>query len=231
MATTWEQFLATIREEIKDNGATVRYSDSLLLGFTKDAIRDYSTFFPKIVVQEELCPDDVTPLAYCMPEEISEIIEVQCPLGTFLQERVDRLGRKVVVTDRLLFYAFDDDHVYFNAAPHDGDTPYITYARSHDVPCDVEDCTFTFSIKDADLELIKLYVQGKVQIRVRGDQSKLDRFKVTSGVRDDNPMDVEATDYMARYHEKIVQRIRGGTIQLFNPRKYVRSPVLQRYPF
>ncbi len=44
--TTWAQLLADIRIDLKDTGTTPRWSDAALYLYAKDAIRDYSSYFP-----------------------------------------------------------------------------------------------------------------------------------------------------------------------------------------
>ena len=74
---------------------------------------------------------------------------------------------------------------------------------------------FVFEVPDADLELIRLYVKAKVYEQMRSKQAALDRFKLGSGSREDNPIAPEVEDLMKIYHEKIMERIPGGDIELF----------------
>ena len=66
----------------------------------------------------------------------------------------------------------------------------------------------------ADIELIRLYVVAKAYAQMRAKQSSLDRFKVGTGKRDDNPVAPEVTSLMDDYREKIAERIAGGYIAL-----------------
>ena len=74
-------------------------------------------------------------------------------------------------------------------------------------------------IPDPDLELIRLYVKAKVYEQMRSRTAALDRFKLGSGSRDDNPIAPEVADLMKVYHSKIAERIPGGNIELYRTKK------------
>ena len=82
------------------------------------------------------------------------------------------------------------------------DEPYLTYSASRAVPTSETDDTFVFEVPDADLELIRLYVKAKVYEQLRSSQASLDRFKLGSGSREDNPIAPEVDDLMKIYHGK-----------------------------
>jgi hypothetical protein len=75
------------------------------------------------------------------------------------------------------------------------------------------------TVPDADLELIRLYVKAKVYAQMRSRQASLDRFKVGSGVRDDNPLHPEVEDVWADYNKAIITRQTGGVILLYRLRR------------
>jgi len=229
MAATWASFLAELRIELADTSATPRYTDDMLYLYTRDGIRDYSQFFPYAVDQLQLLQVTGNVRAYVLPQDTLGIEDVQCPLDTHLQMRQERPGSQVSISKRLLFYHVGAGNLYLNYDPKDGDGVFISCYTLHPVPSGKADTTFVFTIPNADIELIKLFVMAKVQIKVRNDQSRLDRFKITSGTREDNPMIIESTDFMERYHEGITRRTRGGVIQLYRTRRFVRSTMLQRY--
>jgi hypothetical protein len=234
MNVTWAQFLAELRVELNDvpaTGGAPRYSDDLLYLYARDGIRDYSQFFPKNVRQEQLVAVEGSVRQYVLPQDILGIEDVQCPLDTHLQLRQERPGSQVVIRYSLLWYWIAGDNLFLNYDPKEGDGVYLSYYALHPVPADKTDATFVLTVPNADLELIKLFVMAKVQIKVRNDQSRLDRFKITSGSRDDNPMIVETTDFMERYHEGITRRMRGGRIQLYHPRRFVRTTFMNRFPW
>ena len=232
--TTWATFLSELRTELVDPvpaTGSPRYSDDLLFIYTRDGIRDYSQFFPRSIHQEQLEAAINVARAYVLPMDLLGIEDVQCPLDTHMELSTERPGSQVSISKRLLFYYIVGNYLYLNYDPKEGDGVFLSYYALHPVPDSKDDCDFEITISNADIELIKLFVQAKVQIKVRNDQSRLDRFKVTAGSREDNPMIIEADDYMDRYHEGIVRRMRGGRIQLYRPRKYVRSSVIQKYQY
>jgi len=233
--TTWADLFADIRQELQDTGATPRYSNQLLCVYAKDAIRDYSQWFPLTEMDIELVVDEDNSLKYPLPAGAIDIVNVQCPLGKFLSPRQIRPGETHASISEPLFFVTDGRAIYLNAAIEEGseDTVFATYHSVHDVPVygDIfpaepvppEWEAPVLTVSDADLELIKLYTIGKVQVQVRNAQSRLDRFKITAGSREDNPMILEVDDYMKRYDQGIAIRLRGGVIQLFRPQKYIRS--------
>ena len=232
MAVTWTSFLAELRVELTDPVPTTgspRYSNDLLYLYVRDGIRDYSQYFPLSVHQQLLTAVVGTPRAYALPQDVMGVEDVQCPLDTHLQLRTERPGARVSVNKRLLFYYIIGPNLYLNYDAEEGDGVYLSYYTLHSVPTGKADTTFNFTVPNADMELIKLFAMAKVQIKVRNDQSRLDRFKVTSGPRDDNPMITEVGDFMERYHEGITRRIRGGRIQLYRPKRFVRSAIGPRY--
>ena len=220
--TTWANILAEMRTELQDTGTPSKYSNDLLYIYTKDGLRDYSQWFPLLKVNQLLTVDMVVATKFAIPSDALDLAEVQCPLGKFLQARPVRPGDTLSVFSTPLFYTVDSLNVYLDMDPLPSGV-FATYHAVHPIPASSADTTFALTIPDADLELIKLFVLGKVQVAARTKQSSLDRFKMTAGPRDDNPMIVEASDYMLRYHQGITQRMRGGTIQLFRPKRYVRS--------
>lgn len=229
---TWATFLAELRTELADpTSVNPRYTDDLLYIYARDGIRDYSQFFPRTVHQQKLVSMEGNVRGYVLPEDVLGIEDVQCPLDTHLQLRQERPGSQVSVTKRLLFYYIIGENLFLNYDPRsEGDGVYLSYYALHPVPTGKADATFSITVPNADLELIKLFVMGKVQIKVRNDQSRLDRFKITSGPRDDNPMLVESVDFMERYHEGITRRMRGGRVQLYRQRHFVQSTSIQKYP-
>jgi hypothetical protein len=232
MVSTWASFLAELRIELNDPVPTTgspRYPDDLLYLYARDGIRDYSQYFPMHINQEKLTAVVGSVREYVMPQDVLGIEDVQCPLDSHMQPRTERPGSQVSISKRLLFYYLIGSTLYLNSDPREGESVYLSYFALHSVPSSKTDATFTITVPNADLELIKLFVMGKVQIKVRNDQSRLDRFKVTSGPRDDNPMITEVADFMDRYHAGITERIRGGRIQLYRPRRFIRSSLFQKY--
>ena len=55
--STWGALLADLRTDLKDTGATPKWSDDTIYLFAKDAIRAYSVDLPLIVYREELAAE------------------------------------------------------------------------------------------------------------------------------------------------------------------------------
>jgi hypothetical protein len=123
-----------------------------------------------------------------------------------------------VASTRSLFYHIDSGSLYLDADPGEN-AVYLSYYGVHSIPDDADDCECDLTTEMGDMEILKLYVNARVNERERNRQSRLDRFKLGSGDRQDNPIAPEVTDLFARYYEKLAERT-GGTIFLYRPRKY-----------
>lgn len=205
--TIWSDFLAEIRTDLKDTGATPRWSDALVFVYTKDGIRDYSQWFPRRIDRVAI---SATNGAYALPTDFIEEIHVECPINTYLEKRVERPG--VRQNSYRYGYYIQGGSLYHSPL----ETIYLTYLACHPVPTSEDDDVFTFTIPDVDMELIRLYVKALCYGQLRSRQASLDRFK-TSGQRDDNPVILETENLMDTYHAKIAERIRGGMISLYRP--------------
>ncbi len=212
--TTWETFLAEIRADLGDTGTTPRFSDAKLFVFTKDAVRDYSIWFPRRIDNVELA---LSGSSFPLPTDFIAEIQVEYPIGTFLERRANRPGTRFPNSKQSLYYFIQGGKLY-TAPPND--VVYLTYLATHPVPASEEDLTFAFTIPEVDLELPRLYVKAQAYTGMRTRQAALDRFKM-AGARDDNPLMPETADLMADYHEKIAQRIPGGYVSLYRPGKAV----------
>ena len=211
---TWGRLLADIRADLQDTSDRPRWSDDTLYVFTKDAVRDYSTWFPRRVDRLEMTLEDGR---YPLPLDYIEDIQVECPLDTFLERRLDRPGVKYRRSS--LYYFIQGGSLYLAGAPlGDGGTGssgvYLTYLASHPVPGSVTDPEFIFTVPDSDIELMRLYVKAKVNGQMRQRQAALDRFKPV-GERTDNPLEPEVDNLWGEYYAKIAQRIPGGVISLY----------------
>jgi hypothetical protein len=71
-----------------------------------------------------------------------------------------------------------------------------------------------------DIELLKLYILGRVFQRERSRQAMLDRFKLGTGDRQDNPIEPEVVDYMEQFNEKLADRIGGRAVFLTRERRH-----------
>jgi hypothetical protein len=148
-----------------------------------------------------------------------DVINVECPIGTFLENRNERPGRKYFTSSsatRPFTYHIEGGGLYLNSPPLEGDSVLLTYFAVHVVPAS-ETAATVMTVPDRDLELIRLYVKAQVNIQMRGKQARLDRFKTGAGARDDNPLEPESVDLMQDYYAKIAERISGGAVKLYRP--------------
>jgi hypothetical protein len=220
MSTTWPTFLAALRNDLEDNGNNPRWSDEYLYALTCDAIRDYSTWFPKRIDRDEIVLDEGV---YPLPDDYVEAINVECPQDTFLKKR-DPTPGKSYSSGKLTQYYISGGNLYLSGDPQDGDSVLLTYYATHPVPTSAEDLgedqqhndlNFVFTIPDRDIELVRLYVRAQVYTQMRSKQSRLDRFDPGSGRRDDNPLLPETKDLMLEYRQKIADRISMKVINLY----------------
>ena len=211
MSTTWAQFLKDLREDLQDSGSSPRWTSYLLWLYTKDAINDYSLWFPRRIDSVELVASGT---GYALPDDFSTDIYVESPKDTFLERRLPTTGRKFLAQSSPYFYYLDGGKLYLNSTTVT-DGPYLTYYAIHDVPTSEKTTpTFTFTIPDSDLELIRLYVRAQVHTQMRSKQARLDRFEPGSGRRDDNPLHPEANTLLDEYYNKVSLRVGGGAVRL-----------------
>jgi hypothetical protein len=209
---TWSTLLANIRDELQDTGTTQRWSDKVLFLYTKDAIRDYSTFFPKRI---DRCQLSLTVDHYVLPSDYIQDIQVEAPLETMLERRRDRPGTRYVKgalqAKKSYYYFVSGGNLYAGETPA---SVWLTYFATHAVPASEQDSTFAMTIPDADMELIRTYVRAKVYGHMRSRQAALDRFK-TVGKRDDNPLMPESDNLFDEYLRMVAQRMTGGVVMLY----------------
>lgn len=209
--TTWADLLNDLRFDLRDTATSKRWGDELLYLYTKDAIRDYSTFFPRRINRVEMTVAD----GYAtLPSDTVEVVYVECPRDTFLKPRGSRPGVKFASRPgRPTLYDIEGGSLYLNGSPQTGDETLLTYDALHNVPASLNDDDFVLTIPDGDLELIRLYAKGKAYEWMRGRTAALDRFK-PAGKRDDNPIVPEVDDLMDEYKRKIAERVGGKTVFL-----------------
>jgi hypothetical protein len=212
---TWDELLADIRADLQDTGSAPRWSTKMLFLYAKDAVRDYSTWFPARTDRFEILPVDGK---HPLPVDYVEDITIECPVNTYLERRTNRPGVKYPRTEKPLSYFISGGSIYLSSPTNEA--VYLTYFATHPVPVSEDDLTFQFTVPLADVELIRLYVKAKVFGQMRGRQSALDRFKVGTGSRDDNPLNPEVDDVMADYWRGIAQRTPGGVIYLYRPGRF-----------
>lgn len=69
-----------------------------------------------------------------------------------------------------------------------------------------------------DVELLKIYILGRAYQRERSKQSMLDRFKLGTGDREDNPVSNEVNEFYVRFEKKMEERVGGKAIFLSRDR-------------
>lgn len=207
----WIALRDQIRADLQDTGSTPRWTDDLLFVYSVDAIRDYSMYFPRRLDRVVLTASGS---GFGLPVDFVEDILVENPADYTLEKRLERPGSRYLnQSSRPTQYYIDGGVLYINGAPQ-GDV-LLTYSALHAVPSSRSDTTWSSTFPDADIELIRLYVSGKVHAQMRSKQSRLDRFDPGSGRRDDNPLAPESQSLMEEYYRKIAERTAGGVIRLY----------------
>jgi len=217
----WGEMKSNLRTDLKDTGASPRWSDNDLYVFWQDAVRDYSLWFPYLPNRTQLSEKGTGVGPYTLPSDLVDVIFVEVPENRFLEERVPRPGvRYPSQSGRPFYWYLIGGSLMLDVAPYDASDILLTYTAMHALPADVNDDSKDLTIPDVDLELPRLYVQAKAYGQMRSKQSSLDRFKtrVSSGnTRQDNPLEIEVRSIMDEYYAKIAERIPGGAVRLTRP--------------
>jgi hypothetical protein len=208
--TTYAQLLADIRVDLKD-AAKTKWDDDTLYIWVKDAIKDYSVWFPEVNDRLLMTLDENFSAA--LPIDYIQDFTVESPQDTFLERRAGRPGSKYTTPASPTLYFISGGRLYLNAAPT-GDV-LLTYGALHTIPTSSLSTTTVMSIPSSDEELVRLYVSAKANEQVRTKQSSIDRFKLGAGRRDDNPVGLEVSTLMDEYYAKIAERTPGGSIALY----------------
>ena len=108
--TTWSGFLAELRIDIQDTSATPRWSDKLLWVYTRDAIRDYSTWFPRRIDRVTIAKLNG---AFTLPSDFIQEIFVESPSDTFLKKRFEQPGTRLRSSTTL--YTIQGGKIYTEA--------------------------------------------------------------------------------------------------------------------
>jgi len=213
--TTYGDLISNFRLEIKDLGPTFKWSDDLMFLFAKDAFRDYSKYFPLRVEREELTQDISDATRYNLPTALKEILFVESPRDTFLEPRETKQGVKYNTTRRPLSYYTDQGNLVISREPTE--SVYLTYTAIHGLPADSSDTSFVLTIDDDDEEMIRSYLIWKANRQLAGRQARLDRFKVGTGKRNDNPMYPELDALFLDYLRQVNLKLGGKSHNLHRP--------------
>jgi hypothetical protein len=211
--TNWATFLGEIRVDLKDTGTAPRFSDDALYLWAKDAIRDYSMHYPKRMDRVTLT---AVGGAYPLPADYYQDVEVEYPLNTFLERRQQRPGKSYSVGSTPTSYYISGGKLHLDVASPSY-VIYLTYDAIHPSPAAHDDNTFVLTIPMPDEELIRLYIKAKASEQLRTQQASLDRFKLGSGDRQDNPLLPEVNTLMVEYRTKLAERYPGKTIRFWKP--------------
>lgn len=211
---TWKQLLADIRSDLQDTGDKYRFADTTLYLYAKDAIRDYSQWFPRRMDQVGLFLDP-TGTYFPLPADYIEDIFAEAPKDRFLERRQEHPGLRYMQYLKPFYYWTEGGNLYLDCKTYT-DELLFTYYATHPVPASETDEDFALTIPDLDLELIRIYVKAKALGQTRSRQANLDRFK-NRGARDDNPLQPEYEDLMSEYDRKVAERSTGGVIRLYRP--------------
>jgi hypothetical protein len=214
----WGDFLAELRTELSDDGATPKFSDALLYSYLRDGVVAISEWLPRDVSRIELTASVGNAQQFALPSDFLEEYLVECPVNNALSFRFTRPGVRRTSSSRPLFYWVNAGNLYLDADPG-SDAVLLSYYGVHGLPADADDTSFELTVPMRDIELLQLYILGRVFQRDRSRQSQLDRFKLGSSDRQDNPLTPETNHFLIQYHEKLQDRVGGKTVFLNRERR------------
>jgi hypothetical protein len=207
---TWGDLLTELREDLQDTSANPRYSNKLLYLYARDAIADYSQYFPVRIDRKEVKPSNGR---YPLPDNFVDELFVECPRDVYLSPRPIRPGITKLKFSTPFRYEVESGGIYLDATTQE--SIWLTYYGTHDFPTSETDTTFELTIPQTDIELIRLYVRARIAAQTRSRTANLDRYREDAR-RDDNPMSLEYKDLMDEYHMKIQQRTHTTAIWLIH---------------
>jgi hypothetical protein len=167
MTFTLATFRDTIRWILTD--ATI-WRDSMLNGWIKDAIRDYSNYFPLETSLKLDCTAATREYSLASAGEVLGVISVEYPDG----QTPPRYLQRMVETHAIFW-----DHPYYDI--RQGSTQYLVIGES---PAAADDIIFryltlhtnptsdssTLTIPDEHLEALRLYVYWRALVHIALDQ-------------------------------------------------------------
>lgn len=199
--TTWGSFLEDLRLDLQDTSETNPVNtDRLLYIYARDAIRDYSQYFPLRKDGVEIAVADGR---YPLPADYVDEILVEAPKGSYLSPRPLTPGIKKVTGTLPQRYEVTGGGIYLDA-PYTKSI-WLTYYAYHAVPTSESATEEILTIPDGDLELPRLYVRIRIAAQLRSKTARNDRYREDAR-RDDNPLEDEYQSLMAEYQNKIITR-------------------------
>jgi hypothetical protein len=177
-----------------------------------------SEWLPLDFSRVELTASVDNPQQFALPDDFLEEYLVEVPADNALSLKVARPGVRRTPSSRPLFYWTNGTNLYLDADPGD-DAVLLSYYGVHGLPADADDTSFELTVPMRDIELLQLYILGRVFQRDRSRQSQLDRFKLGSSDRQDNPLTPETNHFLIQYHEKLQDRVGGKTVFLNRERR------------
>jgi len=214
----WGDFLAELRTELSDTGATPKYSDELLFSYLRSGTVALSEWLPRDLNRVELVASVDDAKQFALPADFIEEYLVECPQDNALSVKHTRPGVRRTPSSRPLFYWVNAGNLYLDADPG-GNALLISYYGVHGLPANAADASFNLTVPLRDIELLQLYILGRAFQRERSRQSMLDRFKLGTSDRTDNPITPEVNDFLIQYHEKLQERVGGKTVFLQRERR------------
>jgi hypothetical protein len=217
----WGALLDEIRTvDIDDAGDTPKFSNKALYAYLREAVGDYSQFLPLRKVDVTLVQDLSNLKKFALPADFLSEVSVACPADRLLEPQRGRLGTNVQPGNRPFFYLVENKSaLYLDADPGENDV-ILTYDAFYPIPANADDMSFELTIPLADIDLVKLYIEGKVNAKIRNAQARLDRFKLGNSALTDNPMKYEVEDFFADYKAKLAERIPSKSLTLYRPRRF-----------
>jgi hypothetical protein len=208
--TTLAELRTKARSFIKDSGDGVtvpqKVADEELTDYAVYAIADYSTHFPRSLVQTHSTPVTVPldpPTDMIPQEDAVQLVEVS---SAFWTEVTLREGSSLPATGN--YWYWRGEQIYLSSTP---EVPvYVHYNGLHDLPDQDAD---VITVPAANLELLVVYMAAKFHQKMGTVAAKLDRFR-ESGKRNDNPLVTMHDLLMQDYLDKIADRMHRGTVRI-----------------
>jgi hypothetical protein len=155
--TTRAQLRSIIRE-ILSNDET--WSESTINAWIAEAIRDYSTYFPRHVEATINCVDDTVEYSLTSYTGILDVLRVEYPDGEEPPRYLERRAETGTFEDLPVYDVRGDPPVtlVIGEEPDTGEDIILTYSATHTI---VTDDDTALTVRDEHFEAIRLFVQWK----------------------------------------------------------------------